>query len=443
MVSSTISNLTNEREAAYRAIRSLGFEPSMSEKTFGAKNIPSIDACIEAVKNCDYYLLILGDKYGFVYDEKNQESVTKLEWKTAVKEEKPILVFVANKELEPLQQSFLQEVGDFFEGKHFATFDTAFDLQDLIIDSINKLVIDQERIVLSGKEEVISNLIKVNIPEEIYVMPLDSIPPKRRFQSDRARVWKALQSKKIESTNEWITKDDSIYSFLNLKDSTVPITQIGFTEYTESHDISFFNSDPIKNKYVAELLMSCLQNQLYEGDPTIKWLYDRRHKHKQCFYFDCSKDMTPITIKWGEANKEREVFGPRESKNSKTKKIYTYYRHLAFKPRFYFIQNSWYLAINPTWYFTYDGSNAERFSSEKISTMKRLENNASVKNHVRFWIWFLTHNKTDLFDTSTNNGALSFHKIEKMSLNYSIKDEEWLKKEPKEKKKRLEQIELL
>lgn len=55
MVSSTISDLPSEREAAYRAIRSLGsmYEPLMSEKTFGALNKPSKEACIETVKKCD------------------------------------------------------------------------------------------------------------------------------------------------------------------------------------------------------------------------------------------------------------------------------------------------------------------------------------------------------------------------------------------------------
>jgi hypothetical protein len=53
----------------------------MSEFTMNAVNKSSVDACIDEVKKADFYILILGRRYGWELD--NRISITELEYATA------------------------------------------------------------------------------------------------------------------------------------------------------------------------------------------------------------------------------------------------------------------------------------------------------------------------------------------------------------------------
>lgn len=90
-ISSTVKDLPNEREAAKRAVEKLPANPVMSEFTMNAVDKPSVQACIDEVKKADFYILILGGRYG--WELENGISITELEYDTAYKENKPIFVF--------------------------------------------------------------------------------------------------------------------------------------------------------------------------------------------------------------------------------------------------------------------------------------------------------------------------------------------------------------
>ena len=64
-VSSTVKDLPYEREAAKRAIESIPAIPIMSDYTMNAVDKPSIQACIDEVKKSDFYILIIGGRYGW------------------------------------------------------------------------------------------------------------------------------------------------------------------------------------------------------------------------------------------------------------------------------------------------------------------------------------------------------------------------------------------
>lgn len=444
MVSSTISDLPSEREAAYRAIRSLGsmYEPLMSEKTFGALNQPSKEACIETVEKCDYYILIIGNRYGHIYDDESNESVTKLEWKTAKDNDKPMLVFVSNGEIEPLQQEFLNLVGDFHKGRHFETFSNAFELAEKIESGLKKIIRDEEKEVISGKEKVTLNLVKIKCPDDVFVMPLNVESKKRAKESERGYVWRMLKRQGLESTSEWMIKNDQIYSFHDLTNEDNPLSKIGYSAYTEKHKLNQLSKNDKTQRYVTELLASSLRHYLYECDPSVHWYYDKKYKHKNCFYFAASDELKPIEIKWGASNMPREVFGERIQTNYRNKKDYKYYRHLSFKPDILMIKDHWYLAFSPTWLFTFDGERLDRFHSDKISSMKRLENNNAVRNHTNFWIWFLCNRSMNLFGKQDFRAFLEFEEIPAKEIEYSIDDQVWVKHEAELKKKNLSQTNL-
>jgi len=91
-ISSTVKDLPNERAAAKSAVEKVNGNPIMSEYTMNAVDKPSVQACIDEVKKADFYVLILGERYG--WELENGISITELEFDTAYKERNQFLFLI-------------------------------------------------------------------------------------------------------------------------------------------------------------------------------------------------------------------------------------------------------------------------------------------------------------------------------------------------------------
>jgi hypothetical protein len=69
----------------------------------------------------------------------------------------------------------------------------------------------------------------------------------------------------------------------------------------------------------------------------------------------------------------------------KSGKVYKYLRHGAFQGRFRFLGEQWYLEITPTYRFTRNGRDLDRFHEDRLSGIKRLERNRSVLSQLLLW----------------------------------------------------------
>lgn len=96
----------------------------MSEHTIEAQSTDSLTACLEKVKEADIYVLILGGRHGWQPD--NKESITELEYQTALACKVPILVFNTSYPKEQLQKQFESKVESSFFRKSVSD---AFELQ--------------------------------------------------------------------------------------------------------------------------------------------------------------------------------------------------------------------------------------------------------------------------------------------------------------------------
>ncbi len=114
-VSSTIYDMNAERDAAEKAIRSLGMEPIMSERTMGAYPMSSQATLSKKIKSSDIYVLVLGRRFGFEFEDGT--SVTKFEYQTALVNNRLIFVYNIKGDKEPQQAEFAREVGDFKQGR--------------------------------------------------------------------------------------------------------------------------------------------------------------------------------------------------------------------------------------------------------------------------------------------------------------------------------------
>jgi Domain of unknown function (DUF4062)/Tetratricopeptide repeat len=94
-VSSTYGDLTEHREKVDRALRRLDHDVVAMENYVAADQRP-LAKCLEDVAGCDLYVGIFAHRYGYVPDHDNPQgwSITELEYRHALANGKPCLVFL-------------------------------------------------------------------------------------------------------------------------------------------------------------------------------------------------------------------------------------------------------------------------------------------------------------------------------------------------------------
>ncbi|MDD4736784.1 MAG: DUF4365 domain-containing protein [Kiritimatiellae bacterium] len=103
------------------------------------------------------------------------------------------------------------------------------------------------------------------------------------------------------------------------------------------------------------------------------------------------------------------------------------FKHCAFFAKVLLIEESWYLQIEPTYHYTYDGFKPKHNAAEFLSKIKRLEKNMSVFSQLRMWEQFLSESgEPDLL--SAGYGHLGFGRLEYFNLDRSVPDALWRSK---------------
>jgi hypothetical protein len=90
-ISSTFSDLIEERQAVIRTVLDLGHVPSGME-IFPAADIEQFNYIKKVIDECDYYVLIIGARYGSV--DADGVSFTEKEYDYAVDQKKTVLAFI-------------------------------------------------------------------------------------------------------------------------------------------------------------------------------------------------------------------------------------------------------------------------------------------------------------------------------------------------------------
>lgn len=137
-VSSVRVGLEQERDSLRGFIMALGHEPVMFED-FSAQPVPSRQACLEGVRSCDAYLLILGERYGYTFSETDL-SPTAEEYVAA--RTKGILRVVMRKAgvtPEPKQAALIEEIGSYRDGVFYNEFVDVADLQTKVAAAVRQL----------------------------------------------------------------------------------------------------------------------------------------------------------------------------------------------------------------------------------------------------------------------------------------------------------------
>lgn len=153
-LSSTMKDLANERDLVVRRLREFNFEP-LNAEAWNPTGGTSWTVIREQIESSDIFLLLLGDRYGWIPDRGPMagkgQSITHLEFLEARSLGLPVLAFL--KELDygadrtspdaQARDKFRQEVGD-WEGGYFITdFELASDLVEKVSSAVIGLLSDR------------------------------------------------------------------------------------------------------------------------------------------------------------------------------------------------------------------------------------------------------------------------------------------------------------
>ena len=437
-VSSTVKDLPNEREAAKRAIESIPAIPIMSEYTMNAMDKPSVQACIDEVKNSDFYVLILGGRYG--WELENGISITELEYDTAFKEKKPIFVFNTNYEKEEKQEKFATKTGS---QRFWKVVKDAIELNEEIIKSYNQYVQEQQYEKYTSTELLFSNLLEISFPQRLYRASLDidrdaiieaswDTEFKLKKNTVQAKVVKAaIYQQGLIPTSDWVLHENTLLTFHDLHDSQNPLYSVidpGTIDSDPCED--FYEIDDDHLRVFKHLLRRCLDRKLHhmgikpKGNGIYAYSPDEEH-------FDKRK------VKWhGRKDATRTVFEVKRKKKD-PEKIY-YCKHFAFKANFHVFDNQWFASFTPEWFISYDGYKESFYGYQQISWLKRNERNAHVFNHLKFIGHQLTADvQTSFLSDHFVYKFLGFKKLQRLTAYPKIDEKSWFMNESERAQKLL------
>src|ERR1051326_4963987 len=147
MISSTVLDLPQHREAVHIACHRQNVSPRMMEH-LGVADVTSVEASLKMVDESDIYLLVLGTRYGTILPGYT-ESITELEFNRALERNKACLAFLMDTSKHPVvpddvdvgeKAAKLHQFRDRVQDRHKLTgwFHSADDLRGLVVDSLSK-----------------------------------------------------------------------------------------------------------------------------------------------------------------------------------------------------------------------------------------------------------------------------------------------------------------
>jgi hypothetical protein len=263
-------------------------------------------------------------------------------------------------------------------------------------------------------EWLYSNLLKVTLPEKIYVANTAE-----RFAGP---VWTALRQAGGDIGPEWLLTSKRIVSFRDLGGNQ----WAAICNHVRSCDTVDWagSDDPDRRRDLVRLLNHCLREFARSRD----LCYNRE---LDCFYFPATENLKPrsLTYRSLQQNTSRDVFAVYHKK-SKPEEV-SHFRHSAFSGSFQRFGREWYLQIIPTYVYTVDGHRVSRFQGDLLAGIKRFDRNAAVVGQLVMWGDYLTPT-AGLFDNKYP--FLSFGKPEKFQINRTINDDSWASQDCTEQK---------
>lgn len=260
-------------------------------------------------------------------------------------------------------------------------------------------------------EKLYSNLLKVSsFASDLYLADTSHRKPED--------VWAAFKTTGVNAGSEWVLSGKKIISFRDLHESPFSgICDLGTCERFSTREWAY-SQDGDRQRDFVRLLNLCLKER---ARLLGLWLF--KDGKRRYFYFPATRSLKPRRVQYQSKTKRvsREVFKQYSRKSDPSQP--TYCRHLAFKGYFIRLMDEWYLEITPTYHFTSNGKDEDKFRAERLQGIKRLERNPAVFGQVLFWADYLRRQTRGLF--SSEYPLLTFDNLAALEIQASVPDEIW------------------
>jgi hypothetical protein len=214
--------------------------------------------------------------------------------------------------------------------------------------------------------------------------------------------------------SDWVLHNKMVFSFRGAEDPGSPLTVLADDAAEAFETIEWSNTkDPDIQRCFVRLLNETMRDAYAED---LSW-YPRGG-----YYFfralDLAEDRRVVTGKGA----GRVVFSSRVIEGADGPFV-LWYRHHALRCHFQRLDNSWYLALDPTYHFSFDGYNRCKKSGEYVKKIKAIERNAAVRGTVTFWAKYLRQREDRLFETP--DPRIGFGSLLKLSTDRGIDEQSW------------------
>lgn len=183
----------------------------------------------------------------------------------------------------------------------------------------------------------------------------------------------------------------------------------------------YYEIDEDHERIFKSLLRFTLQQKLFKQD--VMW----QHNEGKFIFLPRNAEQKKRTEQWtGQKTSSRMVF-ERKFKTAKKEEVLST-RHLAFSVDFLRVDDGWYVALTPDWFFSYGNDYRRSFYGDKLlSGLKRMEKNRSVYDQFRFLAsWLENIDREDLFSEETSNvPTISFASPLKLSGGRALDEQLW------------------
>jgi hypothetical protein len=441
-ISSTVNDMPSERKAAYNAATKVGGFPVMCEFTMTAQNADSVTTCLSMVRESDIYVLILGGKYGWQPYEK--ESITELEYKTAIKRKLPVFIFNTTHTKDDLQKQFEARVNKTF----WKVVKDAFELETEIEKSLKEEIEKKQNEYFNHKELIYSNLVKIQFPQDLFMAKLNFdkkevaqyIKEQNRYKRKPTLydyVVAAIHMNNISFPRDWVLQEDYIMTFHNLQDYSCPLSKIidvGTAERFSCEEI--YNTSQDSMSVFKYLLKSCLETKLHKLG--IKWIKD-----EGLFAFipvkkDDIGQWLPRKAHWLKTNRNATRTVVDVNRDFKNKEKVFNLKCLACRTKFEYLDSEWFLSIKPDWVFLWSNFTVCSMAFENLQWLKKTEKNMHVLNHFNFILKYLQPPISEtLFTEYREYPFLKIGQIEKFDFAPIVPDDSWVNLEAQGADKKL------
>lgn len=291
-------------------------------------------------------------------------------------------------------------------------------------------------------ESLILNLASLTLPAQIYIgktiydrdeVIANSAESKFRVyknsdERDIARA--ALTQMGLSSPTGWVIRSGELISFYNLRDEQHPLSKLidpGTADPIPIED--YYGRDENQERTFKDLLRRTFQSQAYNLG--IKW-----QNQEKLFIFISRSGADKRFVKLPNSTRGGRVVYEKVRSKKDTEKIIIH-KHLAFETQFFCFGDKWFIALEPNWFFSWDGYKRSRYHERNVSHIKKNYHNDFVLTYLQLIHAALTLEDRARLFSQDDASKIIIGDLATVDGSLAVNDAEWLQLEAKKRRKAL------